>query len=404
MATTTPAGDPTGEDAPGWALRLRLGDVPVRIELSFFLIAALLGASLGSVKGVAIWTAVVLVSVLVHELGHAVAMRWSGVSSRIVLHGLGGLTIPAGAIASRAKRVAVDLAGPLSGLFLLGVPGVWLARTLPDPSVDVELVLLSVVWVNVVWSVVNLLPILPLDGGNVTKELLDVLTGEQGERPARVVSIVVAGAAGLWALRSGMLFAGLFALFFVGTNWRALSERRSGEVVEEVRGAYHALARGDADAALAAATAAVPRAKAPDLRAVAAEVAAWAHVVRDEDDEARRVLGRVPAPHEPSGHVRCVLAEPAAFDRADRINLTVDAWVTGEGLVPPPIYVRRLARDGLLDDVVDRLLASRAEQAPQARNLMRQLVAAAGDAAASARLGPPEVVPGTSPGSPAGPR
>ncbi|HMQ28475.1 MAG TPA: hypothetical protein PKA98_20980, partial [Acidimicrobiales bacterium] len=177
MATTAHAEE-------GWALRFKLGDVPVRVELAFFIVAALLGASLGTVMGVAIWVAVVMVSILVHELGHAVAMRAAGVSSRIVLHGFGGLTIPSAAIASRTRRVVVDLAGPLSGLFLLGVPAVWVARTLPDPSASVEILLLSLVWVNVAWSLVNLLPILPLDGGNVTKEVLDVATGGQGEVPA----------------------------------------------------------------------------------------------------------------------------------------------------------------------------------------------------------------------------
>lgn len=159
-------------ESTGWAVHLRLGDVPVRVELSFFLIAALLGSSLGTVQGVAIWVGVVLVSVLVHELGHAVAMRLSGVSSRIVLHGMGGLTIPAASIPSRPKRIAVDLAGPLSGLFLLGVPAVWLSRTLDDPSQVLDLVIFSVVWVNVAWSFVNLLPILPLDGGRIVASLL----------------------------------------------------------------------------------------------------------------------------------------------------------------------------------------------------------------------------------------
>ncbi len=383
----------TAHAEEGWALRFRLGDVPVRVEIAFFVVAALLGASLGTVMGVAIWVGVVLVSVLVHELGHAIAMRASGVSSRIVLHGFGGLTIPSAAIPSRAKRITVDLAGPLSGLLLLGVPAVWLARTLPDPSAPVEIVLLSLVWVNVAWSLVNLLPILPLDGGNVTKELLDVATGDHGEVPARVVSIVVAAAAGLYALRSGMLFAGMFALFFLTTNWRALSERRTTRVSADVRGAYQALGRDDAAAAWAAAWGAVPDAKNPELRALAVEVAAWAKVIEGDDAGARQALARLPAHHEASGHLRCVLAEPGVVDRADRINLTVDDWVAEDCLLPPPVYVRRLARDGLLDEVVDRLIASRAEAAPRGRLALRHLLITAGHPEVALRFGPPEPPP-----------
>lgn len=387
----------TAAGSPGWALHLRLGDVPVRVELGFFVVAALLGASLGTIGAIAIWVAVVLVSVLVHELGHAVAMRLSGVSARIVLHGMGGLTIPAASIASRPKRIVVDLAGPVAALVLLGVPGAWLARTLDDPGPTVEIALLSIVWVNVAWSLVNLLPILPLDGGNVTKELLDVATDGHGEVPARVVSILVAGAAGLYALRSGLLFAGMFAVFFLAMNWRALADRRSARVGDEVRQAYAAVAGDDPDRALALVADALPQAKAVDLRAVAVEVAAWAHVARGEDAEARRALGRMPSQREASGHLQCVLADPQVVSRADRVNLTVDDWVAEDCLLPPPVYVRRLAAAGLLDDVVDRLLASRAEAAPRGRHALRQLLLRAGRYDEVARFGPPEPPPDRGP-------
>ncbi len=52
-------------------------------------------------------------------------------------------------------------------------------------------------WINVGWSVLNLLPILPLDGGNVTLSLLDLATKGRGRRPAEIISIVAAGALGV---------------------------------------------------------------------------------------------------------------------------------------------------------------------------------------------------------------
>lgn len=376
----------TTTQSEGWALQLRVG-VPIRVELSFFLIAGLLGFTIGTIQGVAIWVGVVLVSVLVHEAGHAVAMHLSGVPSRIVLHGMGGLTIPEAAITSRPKRIGVDLAGPLSGLFLLGVPALWLTASIPDPSYTTELLLISLVWVNVAWSFVNLLPILPLDGGNVTKEVLDAVTGEKGEVPARVVSIAVAGAAGLFALRSGLTFAGLFALFFLATNVRALSERKAAAVTGEVRQAYVALAQDDPDTALDLAWAAIPRAKAPALRAVAIDVAAWSHVAKSEDSAARLVLQRMPPGNEVSGHLRAVLLET---DTAERVNATVDEWLSESGLLPPPVYVRRLASDRLLDPVIERLIASQADAAPQARGAMQRLLVATGLLSDAARFGPPE--------------
>ncbi|HMQ28794.1 MAG TPA: hypothetical protein PKA98_22600, partial [Acidimicrobiales bacterium] len=202
-----------------------------------------------------------------------------------------------------------------------------------------------------------------------------------------------AGVAGLYALRVGMVFAGMFAQFFLATNWRALADRRTTRVSADVRAAYQALGRDDAAAAWAGAWGAVPDAKNADLRALAVEVAAWAKVVEGDDAAARQALARMPAQHGASGHLRCVLAEPGVVDRADRINLTVDDWVAEDCLLPPPVYVRRLASDGLLDEVVDRLIASHAEAAPRGRHALRHLLVAAGHPELALRFGPPEPPP-----------
>ena len=66
--------------------------IPVRIEPFFWIAAVLLAYNLGDARLILMWVAVVLVSVLVHELGHAVALKAFGQSSVIVLHGFGGLT------------------------------------------------------------------------------------------------------------------------------------------------------------------------------------------------------------------------------------------------------------------------------------------------------------------------
>ena len=241
----------------GWALRLRIGDVPVRVELSFFLIVGVLGygvavqyerGEVGALVGataqrLAVWVGVVLVSIIVHELGHAVVMRLSGVGSHIVVHGMGGLTFPASHIRSRSRRIAVSLAGPLSGLFLLGIPALWVGRTIADPSDLVDLLLFSLVWVNVVWSFVNLLPC-PLPWTAATSPRRSSMRSPASRERFPLASSPSASprTGGLYVLRGGLIFAGMFALFFVATNFRVLSERRSGQVAVQVRDAYVALA------------------------------------------------------------------------------------------------------------------------------------------------------------------
>jgi hypothetical protein len=95
--------------------------IPVRIEPFFWIASVLLAYNLGDARLIIMWVVVVLASVLVHELGHAVALKAFGQSSAIVLHGFGGLTFSQRKL-DRARSIAVTLAGPFTALALLGIP------------------------------------------------------------------------------------------------------------------------------------------------------------------------------------------------------------------------------------------------------------------------------------------
>jgi Zn-dependent protease len=190
--------------------------IPVRVEPGFWVVALLLGYYPGTTVGLLVaWVAIVFVSILLHELGHALAFVAFGDRPAILLHPFGGLTFGR----SRRKRwesVAVSLAGPLSALFLLGVPALVLQHSdWALESIDRENLVRLVVWVNVGWSVFNLLPILPLDGGHVAQELT-------GLRTARVISIVTAVPVALWAFSTRLSFAGIVVLLFGYQNLMAL--------------------------------------------------------------------------------------------------------------------------------------------------------------------------------------
>ncbi len=205
-------------------LVLRLGKIPVEIHPSFFFLALLLGASGGGLAMLLSWCAVVFVSVLLHELGHASVGMAFGLAPRIDLHAMGGTTSwTAGAALATWQRVAISLAGPLAGLIVGGATYA-LARAGALPPGDlVGTVVGQILWVNVGWGVLNLLPMLPLDGGNVMLHTLHALLNGRGERPARVVSIVVAGLA---AIASMIVlqnwWAAVLSLTFAGANVQAL--------------------------------------------------------------------------------------------------------------------------------------------------------------------------------------
>src|SRR5437588_6396666 len=120
--------------------------------MSFLVIVVLLGLGEGSAGRLVAWVVIVTASVLLHELGHAVAFRRYGQQPQILLQGMGGLTSGSGQPLSPRRDVVVSLAGPLTGLLVLGLPAVWLSRTAHGLSPTTHSMLTDVVWVNIAWS------------------------------------------------------------------------------------------------------------------------------------------------------------------------------------------------------------------------------------------------------------
>jgi Zn-dependent protease len=245
----------------GGGLRFSLFGFPVRIHPLFLIVAALFGLSgpepdLGRA---AVWIAVVLVSVLVHELGHAFAARTVGAQPTIDLYALGGLTAfapprPLG----RWQSVGISLAGPFAG-FLLGVlvlsGSAALGADRPSPFVNADAPLIDVIigasiWVNLYWGMVNLLPILPLDGGNVVRSLLPG-DGERRDRIAAGISLAACVAIVFLLVGNDLGELILLPVLLGALNLQALiAHARSGSQVsdEQIMAALAGLDRKDPDA------------------------------------------------------------------------------------------------------------------------------------------------------------
>jgi stage IV sporulation protein FB len=200
-----------------------IAGIPVRVEPVFFVIALLFGFQYAeiSVSLVFVWMAVMFVSILVHELGHALVLKAFGQPSRIVLVAFGGVTISTRRL-SRARSVIVSLSGSIVALLFLWLP----ARTLNSSDwilhqdLWVQNGVLFFAFANLWWSVANLLPIRPLDGGNVTAELLGVTM-------SRRVSLVVAAGAAVWALTHGQQYAAFFAGFLAFGSYQEIVAERA---------------------------------------------------------------------------------------------------------------------------------------------------------------------------------
>ena len=198
-------------------LRFRLGPFPVSVAPSFLLAAAILGFPfLEDLPILALWILVVFVSVLVHEMGHAVVGKALGGHPEIQLERFGGVTFPRlPAPPSALSQIGLSLAGPIAGL-IPGAAGWAIERyLLPEAGSALAIAARLAIETSLFWTVLNLLPVLPLDGGHVLLALLQAVRKKPSIRAASVISALVAGMAALvaWQVYQQVFVAIWLALF-----------------------------------------------------------------------------------------------------------------------------------------------------------------------------------------------
>jgi stage IV sporulation protein FB len=236
-------------------LNFSLFGIPVRISPWFWLAGVLLGSQAGKPVSVAILVVALLISILVHEFGHAAVVRGFGLHPWITLFGFGGLTSydPRSEYRTRSYetwgQVLISVAGPAAGFLLVAF--LWLCIVaaghrqdiFPSPPwglrpwVELPSPLLSellnnVSFLSVVWGLVNLLPVYPLDGGQIAREIALRLSPREGIRYSLVLSIIAAIAMAVfgwkeWHDKFVVVFFGLLAYFnfttlqaYSGQGWR----------------------------------------------------------------------------------------------------------------------------------------------------------------------------------------
>src|SRR5262249_6728301 len=195
----------TARTPRGFGFSLKIFGIPVTVEITFILMSLVLGSSRRADATLMIeWIAVVFVSVLFHEFGHALIGRAFGLEPRIRLYAFGGMTYwPAGRDISPGRSILVSAAGPRAGI-LLGGAVLLAGLTIPSQRGSFAAVTVQdLLWVNFGWGILNLLPIRPLDGGGIAFSLEQLITGSKKGTFTLVGSLILASAAALWALSAG---------------------------------------------------------------------------------------------------------------------------------------------------------------------------------------------------------
>lgn len=214
----------------------------VRVSAWFWLAAVFLGypfsQSFGDdrIMALGVWIVVMFLSILVHEMGHALTFRKYGIHSSIVLYHFGGLAIPRGSFRGGNRsltpwqHIHVSFAGPgielllalvvalcvraldyrLPG-FLQWLPGLQGGQPIDSPGLDAFVD--SALFMNVLWAVLNLVPIWPLDGGQIAREIVRMMGGTLYH--SSMISVGLCIIAGLWAYQTG--YGSIFTYIFLGS-------------------------------------------------------------------------------------------------------------------------------------------------------------------------------------------
>jgi stage IV sporulation protein FB len=232
-----------------WDLHFRLLGIPVRISPWFWLANALLGwtfatsvaaqsrGSLTTGAGLVIWIAAVLISIVIHEMGHALAYRYFGVASHIVLYHFGGLAVADRSLRGFEQRhfdnpkhqIIIALAGPgaelavgIALIVILYFGGYAISNPIPMirqldfledgkelPSLALRALVGAFIYCSVWWALMNLLPVYPLDGGRVSREMFTLSKAREGIRYSLLLSVATGAAVAVWALSEQQTFLAL---------------------------------------------------------------------------------------------------------------------------------------------------------------------------------------------------
>ena len=232
-------------------LNFSVAGIRVRVHPLFWVIALLLGTGSTNLLLIAIAIFVIFVSILVHELGHAFAFRRFGQDSYIILHMMGGLAVPESSPYGENVRLTpnqnifISLAGPIAGFLLalvvillgIGLGGQLVFSVffgfLPIPAVVLpyefgmlDRVFALFVFINFFWGFVNLLPVFPLDGGNVARYTLiqtDPINGLRNSLWLSVITAAIIAIAGFVVL--GSIYMAFLFGYLAFQSYQALQYR-----------------------------------------------------------------------------------------------------------------------------------------------------------------------------------
>ncbi len=243
--------------------------IPIRINPFFWLIALFFSPFLSMqivnmriwLIGLIAWMLAWLASFLIHEFGHAlIIQRVYGARPWIILYGFGGLACHQPyytRIPGPLGRILISFAGPAAELLAsiivvllvillcgfqpyftfdklgaLPIPLVtfnelyeWMTDSQNFLKIFFGWFIFSFLWMGFFWSILNLLPVHPLDGGNIAREFSIRMDPHKGLINSLWISIICSGTLAFFCILEGSIFAAFLFGYFAYNNYQELQGR-----------------------------------------------------------------------------------------------------------------------------------------------------------------------------------
>ncbi len=198
------------------------GKIPISIHPLFWLIAFFVGWMWTyELTNSLLCVVIIFFSVVIHELGHALSGLIFGQKTRIELAVFGGFTYREGRKLKLWEEFIVVLNGPLAG-FLLFLAAFFVYENVHIANTTLAFVVKFTFMANLFWTLMNLVPVLPLDGGHLLSILLEAIFGFKGIKIAIFTGIVIAVIISLIAFILGQYLVGALFLILTFESFRSL--------------------------------------------------------------------------------------------------------------------------------------------------------------------------------------
>ncbi len=174
---------------------------------------------------------VMFFSLLVHEFGHALTAAYFGARPSITLEAFGGRAEYNPTGITLKQRFLITLNGPLFESILILLSYSLLKSGNFEAHPHIQYLLQVTMRLNILWCLLNLVPVMPLDGGQLLRYLLERKFGYKGYRASIIIGLISIVVMTPYLFSQGYSFFGLLLLFMGLENYQALQreERASGK-------------------------------------------------------------------------------------------------------------------------------------------------------------------------------